>query len=67
MVSGRVNGDSEGRREFRRGGRAVVAREAICSISGDGGDDAGGVIDLADAIVSFVGDEQVSGRVDRDS
>ena len=49
------------------GGRAAVAAVAMRSIAGDGGDHAGGVIDLADPVVAVVGDEEVAGGVHRDA
>ena len=51
--------------QFGGGGRTAVAAVARDPIAGDGGDDAGGEIDLADPVVALVGDEEVPGGVHR--
>ena len=53
--------------QFRGGGRAAVAAVARGAVAGDGGDHAGGEVDLADCVVAAVGDEEVSLRVEGDA
>jgi hypothetical protein len=62
-AGGRESGGA-GRVERGGGGGAVVAGEALGAVTSDGGDDAGGGIDAADAVVGGVGEVEVAGGVD---
>src|SRR3989442_2397211 len=62
-VSGAGHSYSCGAKELRAGGRAAIAAEAEHSVTGYRGDDAGGSIDAANALVAPVRDEQVAGAV----
>ena len=67
-VTDGVHRDTCGVPQVGGGGRTVVAAVApVHIIAGDRGDDASGVIHLADAIVATVGDEEVPGGVHRDT
>ena len=67
QVSGGVHRDAIGPVQFGGGGLSAVAAIAQGSVAGDGGNDARGGVDLADAVVVGVGDEQVAAGVHRDA
>ena len=62
-----VHRDAIGLGQFGGGGRTIIAAVACGAVAGDGGDQAGGVIHLADLVVRNVGDEKVPGGVHRDA
>src|SRR6202011_1558325 len=49
------------------GGGAGVSGEGLSSLPGYGGDDAGGGVDTADAVIRGVGEVDVAGGVDREA
>ena len=63
-IPGGVEGERGGIPELSGSGRTVVTGVSGAADAGDGGDDAGGGVDLADAVVVGVGDVEVSGRID---
>ena len=66
-VARRVHGDARGVVELGAGGRSAVAAVARSAVSGDRGDHARGVVDLADDVVAAVGDEEVPRGVQGDA
>ena len=58
-VAGGVEGEGGGEIELGGGGEGVVAGEAGDAGAGDGGDDAGGEVEFADAVVVGVGDVEI--------
>ena len=65
QVAAGVHRNADGIVQLGGGGRPAVAAIARSSVAGDGGDDARGGVDLADAVVVGVGDEQVAAGVHR--
>ena len=66
-VSVSVHRDANGAPHAGCGGRAAIAAVAKGSVARDGGDHAGGEIDLADPVVVVIVDEEVPGSVHRDA
>ena len=66
-ITGGINGDSASIAEAQlgAGGRAAVPFIATGSIACDRGNQASGVIDLADPAVIIISDEKIASRVDR--
>ena len=58
-VAGGVDGEAVRKGESGGGGGAVVSGEGWSAGTGDGGDDAGGGVDAADAVVVGVGEVEV--------
>ncbi len=66
-VSRTVYGNGLGKVQLGTHGRGAVAAVTTGPVSGDGADHARGGVDLADYVVSRVGDEDVPGSVHRDA
>ena len=64
-VAAAVHGDADGDIDLRGGGQAVVAAGALQPVASHRGDDTRGKVDLADAVVERIGDEEVSAVVHR--